>query len=517
MEELKNRAWGKALIVFAVLMILTGLDLKAIEYFLFRGDFQKAMQANEADYRANRINTDQYTLNKAYIELFMGNVEDACGIFSLSGYRLDMTRRESAALMFHCGREEFLNLMGKCENRDKVFPLYHAIYLIENKMHDKASILLSRLNINRLSDTEYKTYLLYYLKLLIKAGDTKSIAGLIRSSEDAGLADLITDTGLLEAISLYDIPERERIINRVLKHYYENRMVDEGISYINTLYGRGLITHNSYRELKKSFLNMPVYILMNLSYDSKSSEYEMLAGGIREYFSRMGRKISLESQDSRLIRYELTDRDTASRKSRFYIPVSSSFNQEGGNIIQPVISLRDKAEYLIRHDPLIAEERTLVILRDWEQKPAIFNLLKNCVFKADTAGYLTGQEKEQIRYIVIDGSAEEIFIVLNEINWISLENIRQIYLLNDMGSYASRLKGFRYREILTHMPLLSRINDALKEHGLYEQDKYYLLGYDIGGIIDMIEKSEKSYSGIMAEYYIHDGRLSKRLKYEKLD
>lgn len=516
MEDTGKRNKYLKAIFLVLVCLLAGSALMPSDYFLYSNNYEKAVEANLQDYNSRRISKSRYILNSAFIELFRDNLEDACSLFLLSGFAEDIADRKYAALAYFCRREKFIQLMDISEERDRVFPLYRAFYSMEKEQYEDALGMLRRLNINRLSNIEYQAYRMHYMKILLVLRDMEKIAGMIRSFDDMDLLYEIQDMEILRELSFFDIPPRREIIDRVLGYYYESRMAREGLDYLSKLYSKRIITGTSYRELRKAFLDMPLYIFINVDSPGENSEHLSLREGMEAYFQRQGRKISMENQDSRLVRYEITDRDEKRSPSRFYIPVKSLGTDESANIIQPFIGIRDKVRGLLEYWPDINSKKTLVLLQDWQQKHDILNMLEYPLIMAERAGHIPEHEKARIEYIIIDGTPEDIYLRMNDINWIKFESLKQIFLLNDLGGYASKLKGFRYRDMLSHLPVIARIEQAVQLHSLRHAGKHYYLGYDIAGIIDMIEKKAQNFSGVLADYYIKDSRLEKRINYEKL-
>lgn len=525
MEHLRSKSdfCKQTVILLAVIIIVilcTGNSALSLEYYLYRNDFDRAAETNESLFSRKMINRDQYILNKAFIELFKGNINDSCMIFNLYEGDHDISRREILAMLYFCREDEFIKTVDEYENKERLNPFYYGIYLFEKGFFNKAVSSFQRMNINRLSGMEYRTYLKYYMAILAQANDIKGIAELFAGTGSINIleSNLIKDINLLRELSFYDIPHREEIINIVLKYYYDNNLINEGISYIGRLYRGRVVTPDSFREIRKYFQEKPLVILINTAELSEEASFK-LKEGMDKFFKTAGMNAQIIHNDTSTVRYEIIDSiNRGSMKNRFYIPVTSLFDDYQSNVIFPVITLIDKVESLLEHAGDIKNDKTLVILRSWDEKVPVFDLIAQPVYKVADFDYvsLSESESENIEFIIIDGSAEEIFVLLNSINLISFESLKQIYVLNDMGSYRPRLKGFRYKGLLLHIPVFNRIKEILDKGDLDNYDRYSFLGYDIAGIIHMVEAKRETFRGLLADYSVSSGRIKKRIKYERL-
>lgn len=500
--------------LFLTFILLFSVNhILSIEHHLYNNNFQMAESANESLYNRKRISRDEYLINKGLIQLFKGNREEICQILSLYQGDYDITKRNIIALLYFCEKEELFSLIDEHENISEIFPLYRGIFLFQKGMYNEATASFSRMNINRLSKMELQEYNRHNILIMAKAKDINGLVEMIRRTESYDIINSIQDIEILRELTFHDIPYRQNIINDLINYYFDNNFISEGINYIRSLHRRRIITTGSYRAIERSFREKPIGIFMEMDEDIMNS----LGNGIRKYTDNHDINISFEKEDSSIIRYEIIDSLYAGEKNRFYIPVISSFRDSKPNVINPIILFRDKIRSLAEDYSQIMEKKTLLVIRERDKINDTAGIFHEPVFKVGEIGYISDSDRKEIEYIILDGTSEEIFIILNDLNLMSFENLRRIFLLNDMTYFAPMLKGNRYRERLFHIPVYDRIikNSGIKDIQGY--DRYYFLGYDTAGIIDLVENRRQIFRGLLADYYIEGGELKKNISYEKLE
>lgn len=504
--------------IMLCIIVIGAVQAFCIEYELYKNNFDRAVQKNDLLFKEAAINRNQYITNIAFIEFFKGDIERACEIFVMVDDYDDINNRALMALLYYCNTREFFSTIDRAADRAGLFPLYQGIYLFENGKINEASAAFRRININRLTKYEYSTFYNYQNKKVIESRDIKRIITLVIETEGIEIINKISDMGLLRELSFYGVSHRDHIINRVIAHYYDNDMVDEGLKYLEDLYSERIITRGSYNAITGSFLEKPVYVYADISLIDIKYKVPLMKG-LAESLSKLSPNIVIVSDINDKVKYIIKDSPVPMNDNKYYVPVVSHDICKGPNCLVPFVLPGDKAENLLRANNELERKKTMLITDDRIAANDISRYLLNFIYKNSEIGHVSESELDNVKYMIIYGDPENVFLILNRINFHEFHSLKHIYVLNDISRYRSRLKGSRYRHIISHIPLRKRIAGMIKDRELLRiYNRYYFLGYDIGGIINMKEKRTGIYKGFYAEYS-HDASnnlIQKTIEYEKV-
>jgi len=478
-------------------------------YLLYMEQYDNAVSWNSKQRQQGAISQAEFRLNKQFIA-FYRRVDGACPAAPDWPARLAGDRRV-LALLYFCFPVDFISHMERLADREQVFPLYLGLFLLQKQQYNRAAAAFNRINPNRLSRREKTRYLRALFDMYLKAKDVQRLVYLLQEYPiKPWLADVM-DINLLRRMSLQrhmDKSLRNVIVNRTVRLLKDSRRYQLLTVFLQKLRARGYVSRTYAARTLRQMRNTQLTVWVDCGMDNS----EHLQDGLAAYARQgMHAPYSLVTTGEGVDYIIACGRNVYAQDSRvFYLHGPAG----GEQALSPVVSLAERMASLRDAFPGLRADTTLVTAQHSDDKQVILAGLPGVHFAgADRLPVMEWLLKD-IRTLIVSAGPEQAYILLNALNMKDLPAMERVVVLNDMSGYHSRLKWFRYNQLVWHIPVTKRVKSRFGANAV--PDKYFLLGYDIGAMIEVVSGKKPRCDGVFAGYELEGGVLRKRVQYEKL-